>query len=192
MKIYNTKLFKLLLLLFIISFVLGMISYFFIDTSYIKTSFIDYINFFNSNSFNYLGGLFKSLYFNYKYLFLIWISGILLLSFIIIPFLIIYFGLIYGISFMSLISIYHLKGFLYAFLLIFPSICINMLIYIICGYFSIKINHKLFNIIKNNKSIVINVFFKNYFYKLLIYIFILFISSLIEVFISSNLIKFVV
>ena len=57
------------------------------------------------------------------------------------------------------------------------------------SYYSISFSLKIYNAIKTNKSINITSFSKNYFYILLIFIVALTLTSIFEVYLSTNIIK---
>ena len=192
MKIIKNKVFKLLVALFILGVILGIISYFLIDNESIKLNMNNYFEVIKNNQFNYNLGIIKSLYTNYKYLIIIFISGIILIGILIAPIVIILNGILLGISTISIIVLYNIKGLFLMSLLLIPCILINQIIYIFASYYSINFNIRLYRTIKSNKLINIKYFSKNYFYIFIIFIIILTISSFFEIFISSNLIKLVV
>lgn len=192
MKIIHSKIFRILVSLFILGFILGIISYIILEDGVIESNIINYFDLIKNGDFNYIGGLIKSLISNYKYLIIIWISGILMIGVFISPLIVIFRGIFNGFLFTSIILCYGIKGLLFVLILLFPCIIINELIYILTSYYCINFSLKEYNALKNDKSINIKSFSKNYFYILLIFLFVLLISSLIEIFISSNLIKFVV
>ena len=194
MKIINNKVFKTLLVVFIISFILGIVLFFFIsdtDKLKIESSLINYINSINNNSFMYGNGLVKSILFNYKYLFIIWLCGILYILVFFIPFIVSFKGVILGFSISSIISVYGLVGFLIALILLLYEV-INITLILLISYYAVHFSYKCFKTIKNNKSINLRLFIKNYIYIFLIILSLSFLSSLIEIFICSNILKFVV
>ncbi|MGM9877044.1 MAG: stage II sporulation protein M [Bacilli bacterium] len=191
MKIIKSRIFKALVILFVIGFILGIISYFIIDNNDIDESIYNYFELIKQGNFNYLKSLLNSIISNNKWLFFIWISGILIISFISIPFIIIYKGISLGIIFISLILTFKIKGIILFILLLFPSVLINEIIYIFCSYYSLNFSMKIYNSIKKNKLINIKSFYNNYFYIYIIFTIIIIISSIFEIYVSSNLIKFV-
>lgn len=189
MKIIKSRIFKALVILFVIGFILGIISYFIINSNDIDENIYNYFELIKQGNFNYLKSLFNSIILNNKWLFFIWISGILLISFILIPFIIIYKGISLGIIFISLMLTFKIKGIILFILLLFPSVLINEIIYIFCGYYSLNFSMKTYNSIKKNKLINIKSFYNNYFYIYIIFTIVLIISSIIEIYVSSNIIK---
>lgn len=191
MKIINSKIFKILVVTLVIGFVIGIISFIFMDKSSLQSSIINYINLIKNNNYNYTNGLILSIISNIKYSSIIWISGIIFFCSLVIPLIIIYRGISLSLTISTIIYTYKFKGVLYALIIVFPTI-LNELIFLFLSYYSINFSIKCFNTIKNNKDINLRSFIKNYFYIFLILSLLLIISSLIEIYLCSNIIKFVV
>ena len=191
MKIINSKIFKILVVTLVIGFVIGIISFIFMDKSSLQSSIINYINLIKNDNYNYTNGLVLSIISNIKYSSIIWISGIIFFCSLVIPLIIIYRGISLSLTISTIIYTYKLKGALYALIIVFPTI-LNEIIFLFLSYYSINFSIKCFNTIKNNKDINLRSFIKNYFYIFLILSLLLIISSLIEIYLCSNIIKFVV
>lgn len=191
MKIINSKIFKILVVTLVIGFIIGIISFIFMDKSSLQSSIINYINLIKNDNYNYSNGLILSIISNIKYSSIIWISGIIFFCSLGIPLVIIYRGISLSLTISTIIYTYKLKGVLYALIIVFPTI-LNELIFLFLSYYSINFSIKCFNTIKNNKDINLRLFIKNYFYIFLILSSLLIISSLIEIYLCSNIIKFVV
>lgn len=191
MKIINSKIFKILVVTLVIGFIIGIISFIFMDKSSLQSSIINYINLIKNDNYNYTNGLILSIISNIKYSSIIWISGIIFFCSLVIPLIIIYRGISLSLTISTIIYTYKLKGVLYALIIVFPTI-LNELIFLFLSYYSINFSIKCFNTIKNNKDINLRSFIKNYFYIFLILSLLLIISSLIEIYLCSNIIKFVV
>lgn len=191
MKIINSKIFKILVVTLVIGFIIGIISFIFMDKSTLQSSIINYINLIKNDNYNYSNGLILSIISNIKYSSIIWISGIIFFCSLVIPLIIIYRGISLSLTISTIIYTYKLKGVLYALIIVFPTI-LNELIFLFLSYYSINFSIKCFNTIKNNKDINLRSFIKNYFYIFLILSLLLIISSLIEIYLCSNIIKFVV
>ncbi len=191
MKIINSKIFKILVVTLVIGFIIGIISFIFMDKSSLQSSIINYINLIKNDNYNYSNGLILSIISNIKYSSIIWISGIIFFCSLVIPLIIIYRGISLSLTISAIIYTYKLKGVLYALIIVFPTI-LNELIFLFLSYYSINFSIKCFNTIKNNKDINLRSFIKNYFYIFLILSLLLIISSLIEIYLCSNIIKFVV
>lgn len=191
MKIINSKIFKILVVTLVIGFIIGIISFIFMDKSSLQSSIVNYINLIKNDNYNYSNGLILSIISNIKYSSIIWISGIIFFCSLVIPLIIIYRGISLSLTISAIIYTYKLKGVLYALIIVFPTI-LNELIFLFLSYYSINFSIKCFNTIKNNKDINLRSFIKNYFYIFLILSLLLIISSLIEIYLCSNIIKFVV
>lgn len=191
MKIINSKIFKILVVTLVIGFIIGIISFILMDKSTLQSSIINYINLIKNDNYNYSNGLILSIISNIKYSSIIWISGIIFFCSLVIPLIIIYRGISLSLTISTIIYTYKLKGVLYALIIVFPTI-LNELIFLFLSYYSINFSIKCFNTIKNNKDINLRSFIKNYFYIFLILSSLLIISSLIEIYLCSNIIKFVV
>lgn len=191
MKIINSKIFKILVVTLVIGFIIGIISFIFMDKSSLQSSIINYINLIKNDNYNYTNGLILSIISNIKYSSIIWISGIIFFCSLVIPLIIIYRGISLSLTISAIIYTYKLKGALYALIIVFPTI-LNEIIFIFLSYYSINFSIKCFNTIKNNKDINLRSFIKNYFYIFLILSLLLIISSIIEIYLCSNIIKFVV
>lgn len=191
MKIINSKIFKILVVTLVIGFVIGIISFIFMDKSSLQSSIINYINLIKNDNYNYTNGLILSIISNIKYSSIIWILGIIFFCSLVIPLIIIYRGISLSLTISTIIYTYKLKGALYALIIVFPTI-LNEIIFLFLSYYSINFSIKCFNTIKNNKDINLRSFIKNYFYIFLILSLLLIISSLIEIYLCSNIIKFVV
>ena len=191
MKIINSKIFKILVVTLVIGFIIGIISFIFMDKTSLQSSIINYINLIKNNSYNYSNGLISSIISNIKYSSIIWISGIIFFCSLIIPLIIIYRGISLSLTISTIIYTYKLKGTLYALIIVFPTM-LNEIIFLFLSYYSINFSIKCFNTIKNNKDINLRSFIKNYFYIFLILSLLLIISSIIEIYLCSNIIKYVV
>ena len=189
MKIINNKIFKSLVLIFVLGILLGVISYFILGLK--NSNIINYFETLKNERFNYSIGLFNSIKYNYKYIFFIWIFGIIFILSIFIPFIVCFRGFSVGFTISLIIYTFKIKGLLYAVILLFPCIIINELIYLLQSYYSINFSIKIFKAFKYNKTITLKYFFKNYVYRVAIFLIILTISSLFEIYITSNIIKFV-
>ena len=168
-----------------------IISFILMDKKEITSSIINYINLIKNNDFNHLNGLITSIISNLKYSSIIWISGIIFFCSVLIPLIIIYRGISLSLTVCTIIYTYKLKGILYGLIIVFPCI-LNEVIILFLSYYSINFSIKCFNTIKNNKDINLRLFIKNYFYIFIILSILLIISSIIEIYLCSNIIKFVV
>ncbi len=191
MKIIRSRIIKLLIITFLVGVLLGIISFILIDKNYINIDLFNYIDLIKNNKFNYLLGLYNSVKSNIISSFIIWIFGIIFIfsmfSFIIIAFR----GISLGFMISSIIYAFRLKGLLIGLILLINNL-FNISILLLLSYYSINFSIKSFNAFRNNRSINYKDFFIKYVYIYLILVSLLLFSSLFEVYISSNLIKFVV
>ena len=195
MKIIKTKLFKSLLVSFIIGIFIGIICFILLSSKEkisLSNNLTNYINLIHDGNFKYFPSLIKSFISNYKYLVLIWIFGIIFFCSLLIPFIIIYRGILLGFTISSIIYVFHIKGLLYSLIMMIPSAIINEFIFILISYYSITFSTNCFNVIKKDKTINLRQFIKNYFYIFLVLSSCILLSSVYEIYIGSNIIKFVV
>ena len=190
MKIIKSRIFKALTLIVMISILLGIISFIITNKKEIKFDLINYITLIKNGKFNYTNSLITSLFNNFKYSFLIWIFGIIFIFSFISILLIVYKGISLGFMLSGIIYTFKVKGLLYGLILSIPCI-LNIFIYIVLAYYSINFSIKSLNAFRNNRQINYKSFYINYIYIYLILLIILIISSLIETYICSNLLKFV-
>ena len=195
MKIIKTKLFKSLLVSFIIGIFIGIICFILLSSKEkisLSNNLTNYINLIHDGNFKYFPSLIKSFISNYKYLVLIWVFGIVFFCSLLIPFIIIYRGILLGFTISSIIYVFHIKGLLYSLIMMIPSTIINEFIFILISYYSITFSTKCFNVINKDKTINLRQFIKNYFYIFLVLSSCILLSSVYEIYIGSNIIKFVV
>ena len=190
MKIIKSRIFKALTLIVMISILLGIISFIITNKKEIKSDLINYITLIKNGKFNYTNSLITSLFNNFKYSFLIWIFGIIFIFSFISVLLIVYKGISLGFMLSGIIYTFKVKGLLYG-LILSISCILNIFIYIVLAYYSINFSIKSLNAFRNNRQINYKSFYINYIYIYLILLIILIISSLIETYICSNLLKFV-
>ncbi len=191
MKIIKSRIFKILIIALIVGFVLGIISFMMVDKDNITNNITNYINLIKTGKFNYSVGLIKSLYNNFKYSFLIWIFGILFIFSLFSIIIIAFKGISLGFMISSIIYTFGTKGLILALILCLNNI-INILILVLLSYYSISFAIKSFNTFRNNRLINYKTFFINYIYIYIILFVGLTLSSLFEIYICSNIIKFVV
>ncbi len=191
MKLIKSRIFRILMVALLIGFSLGVISFLILKNKSIKTDYINYINLINNGKYNYINGLVKSIFYNLRYSFFIWIFGILFIFSILSIFLIIFKGISLGFMISSVIYTFGIKGLLYSLILCLNSV-LNIIVFILLSYYSINFSIKSYNAYRNNRQINYKSFFSNYFYIYIILSIILVLSSVFEIYICSNIIKFVV
>jgi len=189
MKIIKSKIFRIIVALFILGFILGIVLFYKIGAN---EQIYDYFNNIKNNNINYSDNLIFSILTNSKYMIFIWISGIIIFLSFLIPFLIIYRGILNGFIFISIIHLFHLKGLLVGLILLFPCVLVNECIYLLISYYSLNFSLRTFNIIKHNKEINLRLYIKNYFYQFILFLILIILNCLFETFISSNIIRYVI
>lgn len=189
MKIINSRIFKSLVILFILGLFLGVLSYTLFNIK--DSSIINYLNLIKNSKFDYITGLINSIKYNLKYIIIIWIFGIIFIFILLIPLIIVFRGISIGFTISIIIASLKLKGIFISLIILFPCVIINEIIYLFSSYYSITFGIKTLKVFKERKSITLNYYIKNYFYRLLFFSLALIISSLIEIYITSNILKFV-
>lgn len=154
------------------------------------TNFMTNIN--NNNISNTIA--FKnSLIENGIFIIITWILGMSIIGIIFNIFFIYLKGFILGFSISSFFLLYKYKGLLAAFIYIFPTSIINIIVTLIIGVYSIMFVINLWKIIFiRDKSINMKEFLKKYFFILLITIILCFISSIAEAYLLPALLKLVI
>lgn len=87
-----------------------------------------------------------------------------------------------GFTIASMIKIYHLKGLLYSFIYIFPHQVMNLLVFIFFIMFSMSLSITLLQAILKKKTVDFSKVLNRYIFILVITIFILIITSLLEIY----------
>lgn len=188
MKIIKSRIFKILIIVFVIGLFLGVISYFLLD---FKNSIINYFISIKNDNFNDISMLFNSFFYNFKLSLIIWIFGVIFIFVFINPIILFLRGISLGISIVSIFHYFKLKSLLIGLIYMFPCVILNEIVFILLCYYSISFSSKLYKAFKNNKLLNIKSFSKNYIYIFIILNGILLLSSLFETFISSNIVKYV-
>ena len=96
-----------------------------------------------------------------------------------------------GFTISLIICTYKVKGLILALIMLFPCILLNEIIYLLESYYSISFANRTYKVFKNNKNITLKYYIKNYFLRYLILSIVLLISSLFEIYITSNILKYV-
>lgn len=191
-KFKNKKIMLSFLIIFVIGLAFGIYFIFYINESdkIILTKEIEeYISLINNNKFDYLNGFLNSLKINLTYVSFVWGSGILFIFFPITYFIVFYKGFLTGFIISSFIYLYKVKGVLLSIVFLFPHEIINIIILFMLSIISVKFSKKLFQKIKSNELINLKELSKRYLITYVVFIGFTIISSLLEVFINSFLIK---
>ena len=193
-KFKNRKTLLSFIILFIIGLALGLIFITYLrefDKALIQKEINEYMDLINGD-LNYLKGFINSFKINFIYITIIWLTGLISITFLINYFIIFYKGFLIGFTISSFTIIYKVRGILLSIVFMLPQELINVFLLITLSVISIKFSKKIYLKLKKNDIID---FKKNYKEYIKIYfIFLLFgvISSLIEVFINSLLVRLVV
>ncbi len=194
-KFKNRKNLLSLLIIFAIGLAFGLTFIFFItdlDKSILKKELEEYISLINSNNYQYFSAFINSIKINLLYITIIWAVGILFIFFPLIYFLIFYKGFLFGFSISSFIYVYKLKGLIYSVIFMFPHEFINIALIITLSVIVLKFSKSLYYKIKNDEKISLKILSKKYITTYFIFIILGIISSLLEVFFNTILIKLVV
>lgn len=148
-----------------------------------------FLNLKNDVPINYLQNLLMSLKNNLFYLILIWILGLSVIGLVINNFILFFKSFILGFSIGSIINIYLYRGIVLAILYAFPSMIINIFVYLIMIYYANFFSLKLFNVLFKKKEYQFSSLIIKYSKLLGFSAIILVISSLIEVFVNPFFIK---
>ena len=133
MKIIKSRIFKILVILFIVGILLGVISYLLLGSN--NSSIINYFSLINNGKFDYFNSLINSIIYNYKYAFIIWMIGIIFFLGVLIPIIIVFRGISLGFMVTCIIYTFGLKGVLIALIMLFPCVLVNEFIYLLLSYY---------------------------------------------------------
>lgn len=158
------------------------------DKLLVKNYIGEFVNKIDSNELNYLDSFKNSFFSNVIFLITIWILGISVVG---IPInLFIYFAksFILGFSMSSFILKYQVKGCLLGLLYVFPHQIINLIVYTFLLLFTINFSKKIIISLKSKKNVSFNNSFRRYIFILLLSIFVVFITSLLEILLTPFMI----
>lgn len=193
-KFENKKTLLSVLIIFTVGLALGIMFIFIINSNdkiIITNQITKYINLINVST-SYFKGFLKSFKNNFIYVTFIWSIGLIPFIFIINYFIIFYKGFLMGFFISSIIMIYKLKGIFLSLIFLFPHEYINMFLLITLSVIALKFSKKVYLKLKRNSSYDFNVIYKEYIKIYFIFIIFSLISSLLEVFFNSLLIRLVV
>jgi len=189
-KLNRKNLVVFLISFFIISLIIGILFFFYLnneDTETIKNNIRGYFTI--KEEYNYLKLLKDSILETSFNIIKIWLFGISVIGIVIVLFLFWAESFSTGFSFAAIFKTYGIKGILGAFAYLFPTRLVYLLIFFILSLFAIKISYKIIMLLFFKKEVDINNEMRRYF-KILIFSLILGVFySLLEVFISPIMIK---
>ena len=177
--------------LFIISILFGILFFVLLksdDKSLVISKVKDYFSI--GSSYNYLGLLKNELFSNIFNVFIIWILGISAIGIIVLLLLFFAEGFSVGFTISAIIYTFKYKGILAAFLYLFPSQILYIIIFILICFIACKFSYKLISFIFLKKEIDFRSLFKRYVKVFIITFIFSILYSLLIVFLNPFLIKF--
>ena len=163
------------------------------DKNLVINQIINFINNINNNEINNTISLKNALIENGIFIIISWIFGMSIIGIVFNIFLIYLKGFIIGFSISSFFLAYKYKGLLAAFIYIFPTSIINIIITLIIGVYSILFVINLWKLIFiKDKSINMKNFLKKYLLILIITVILCLISSLTEAYVVPAILKLVI
>lgn len=158
-----------------------------------KSLVVEYINQFinniKGNDLNYINTLINTLLLNNIIIIIMIILGI---SCILVPiniFILFYKSFIIGFSISGFILSFKLKGLVLSIIYVFPHLLLNILILSILTAFTLKLSINLIKNIIRRKKCNLNLYLKKYKYVIIMFVFLISISSLYETYIVPYLLK---
>ena len=159
------------------------------DIELVKNQIQLFIENISNNSFNYYHSLTNCLIVNLIVIISIWILGISVIGLPVIIVIVFIKSLMLGFTISSFITTYKLYGLIISFIYVFPASIINLIIYLIIATFAIQLCINIFQIVFKSKKPNFKSIKKKYTASLILSIFFITITALIETFITPNLLK---
>ncbi len=187
--IKNKKLFKLIILV-LISIILGILYIAIISKSnrlMIKENLELYFS--SLNKLDYTKAIINSLTANLLYSIGIWLLGISIIGVPIIILLLLFKSFILGFTISSIIYFYKFKGIIIALIYIIPLI-INLFLIFFLSYYSLMFSFNLNRLLFLKKNINFRNIMRRYIKILVFVIICTIVSSVIEVYVVPNILKF--
>ncbi len=187
------KRFLFLTIIILIGFITGIIFSNILNTNDEKLVYIKLTDYFNNLKndlpINYWNNFFMIVKNNYFYLIIIWILGLSIIGLLLNNFILFFKSFILGFSVGSIINIYLYRGIILAIVYVFPTLIINIIIYLIMVYYANNISLKLFDILFLKKDIKFNILIKKYCKLLGIFLLIMLFTSILETLLNPFLMK---
>ena len=186
------KLFLILLISTIISFILGCLFISIVDNngrSLIKESINSYFDGIFDGKTYYINGLYTILPRNIFTNIIIWLVGISIVGIIIVSCLLLFKSFLVGFSLSSIIYTYGFKGILISIIYMISEV-INLFIIFLLTYYSISFSILLFNYLFRKKEYNRRIIMKRYIKIFIICLGITILNSLISIFLIPNLLRF--
>ena len=185
------KLFKILFIIAVISFIIGIFYVAIIsksDKSLIKKTFDAYFLSIQNDSFNNIDSLIGNILTNVVLTFVVWILGISIIGIPVSVFYLIYRSFVTGFSISSLIYTYGFKGVIISIFYSFPLI-INLLVFFILTFYAVNFSKKLYLYLFKKKDINLKGMTKVYTKVLIVFLIILLICSIVSSYLVPILLK---
>ncbi len=194
-KLIDKRIIKTLVIVFILGFIGGILFLILtnkLDKLIIKNEIEEYFNLFKDNKIVGLDNLINSFKNNITYITIILVSNIVFVLCPLTYFVNFYKGFLIGFLMSSIILTFKFKGIFYSLLVLIPHQLIMNLLIIIYSSIMIKFAFKLFNAYKNKENINIRLFTEKILILFMGALFITLISSLLEIYLNSIIMRLVI
>ena len=194
-KLIDKRIIKTLVIVFVLGFIGGILFLILtnkLDKLIIKNEIEEYFNLFKDNKIVGLDNLINSFKNNITYITIILVSNIVFVLCPLTYFVNFYKGFLIGFLMSSIILTFKFKGIFYSLLVLIPHQLIMNLLIIIYSSIMIKFAFKLFNAYKNKENINIRLFTEKILILFMGALFITLISSLLEIYLNSIIMKLVI
>lgn len=194
-KLIDKRIIKTLVIVFALGFIGGILFLILtnkLDKLIIKNEIEEYFNLFKDNKIVGLDNLINSFKNNITYITIILVSNIVFVLCPLTYFVNFYKGFLLGFLMSSIILTFKFKGIFYSLLLLIPHQLIMNLLIIIYSSIMIKFAFKLFNAYKNKENINIRLFTEKILILFMGALFITLISSLLEIYLNSIIMRLVI
>lgn len=194
-KLIDKRIIKTLVIVFVLGFIGGILFLILtnkLDKLIIKNEIEEYFNLFKDNKIIGLDNLINSFKNNITYITIILVSNIVFVLCPLTYFVNFYKGFLIGFLTSSIILTFKLKGIFYSLLVLIPHQLLMNLLIIIYSSIMIKFAFKLFNAYKNKENINIRLFTEKILILFMGALFITLISSLLEIYLNSFIMRLVI
>lgn len=193
-KLIDKRIIKTLIIVFIVGLIGGIVFLVLtnkLDKLIVKNEIEEYFNLFKDNKYITYNNFINSFKNNIIYITLILISNIIFIMSPITYFINFYKGFLIGFLISSIVYTFKFKGILYSILILIPHQLINNFLIIVYSSIMIKYSIRLFKAFKNKENINIRLFTEKILILFLGALFICLISSLLEIYLNSFIMKLV-
>lgn len=194
-KLIDKRIIKTLVIVFVLGFIGGILFLILtnkLDKLIIKNEIEEYFNLYKDNKIIGLDNLINSFKNNITYITIILISNIVFVLCPLTYFVNFYKGFLIGFLMSSIILNFKFKGIFYSLLVLIPHQLLMNLLIIIYSSIMIKFAFKLFNAYKNKENINIRLFTEKILILFMGALFITLISSLLEIYLNSIIMRLVI